>query len=335
MSAITRSFLKKTIVSALGSKVISNPRLRAMRRNHLVTVLNIHRVDDHLGSAYEAIQPALFYEFVVWLKEHFHLTTFRKLNSIVSWDKPVLILSFDDGYRDFIEIVVPMLDSLAVEVNQNIIPDCVDTGRPPISVMIQDFIGTAPEKLLREIAFPGLPNGIRGLDRVRAGLRASAAIKYRPILEQKELMSELEPQFYRFDGYKTTPMMALNQIKEIAPLHEIGVHSFEHATMTAETDEYLVKDASRCLTWFKSNSISEPTVYAFPNGAAHQRHSELLHRNGFPTVLLVGEAFTCAHTWLHKRFTFYAKSLAEARFRATGGLAHTRLPRQPGSLRAI
>ena len=146
-------------------------------------------------------------------------------------------------------------------------------------------------------------------------------------------MSELEPQFYRFDGYKTTPMMRSTRL-EIAPLHEIGVHSFEHATMTAETDEYLVKDASRCLTWFKSNSISEPTVYGVSPMAPRISVTPSCYIEMDFQLCYLLERRLLAHTWLHKRFTFYAKSLAEARFRPPEGL-HTRLPRQPGSLRAI
>ena len=285
-----------------------------------LTILNLHRVDDDRTSAYPAMDPALFDELVGWLKRHFRIMTFAELGEFAPGAKPPLILSFDDGYKDFIEKAAPVLGKHGVKANQNIIPGCVERRRPPMNVIVQDFIGSAPAALLKEISFPGLSNAIDPDDRPASGMRASAALKSRPIVEQRALFADLEAQFARFDTFRTTPMMTVDDIREIAEEHEVGVHSFEHASMSAESDHYLADDAARCRAWFSQMLAGRPRVYAFPNGAARQGQAEIVRQAGFEHVLLVGEMFSQSERWLHPRFTMYAANAAEARFRAMGGL---------------
>lgn len=321
MMELARHHLKQVAVTALGSQLVVKRKLQEISRHQALTILNLHRVDANSGSAYESLQPKLFDELVGWLRTQFHLTTFRELDRQRTFKKPPLILSFDDGYRDFIDVVVPILKKHGVSANQNIIPGCVDSGQPPMNVLVQDFIGTAPASLLREITFPGLAGGVDPDNRVRSGILASAALKRRPLAEQKEVFSVLESQFKRFDQFCPTPMMTVDQIRQVCGTYEIGAHSFNHATMTAETDDYLVEDAVRCRDWFVARLGMRSAVYAFPNGMARDGQADLVRSVGFPVVLLVGEGFSRCDTWRHQRFTFYAKSSAEARFRAVGGFA--------------
>jgi len=133
-------------------------------------------------------------------------------------------------------------------------------------------------------------------------------------------LARLEPQFERFDAFRTTPLMSLDEVRQVATVHEVGAHSFEHATMPAESDEYFTIDLARCQDWFVHNFGKKSDVYAFPNGAAKAGQAKLARAAGFSTVLLVDEKFSHCRNWLHPRFTMYAKSRAEARFRALGGL---------------
>ena len=317
--ANAKPFLKRLTFIALAAQPMLNHRLHKLTMSEGLTILNLHRVDDKKGSAYEAMHPDVFDELIGWLKKHFRIITFADLKRLKKSQKPLLILSFDDGYKDYIEIVAPILHKHGVMANQNIIPACVESGYPPMNVMLQDFIGTAPATLLRDIKLPEFEGIINPDARIKSGILASAVLKNKPIHEQKILFKKLEEYFMRFDRFQTTRVMNIEDIKQLLANHEIGVHSFEHATMTAESDDYLRRDVSHCSQWFEKTFECKTSIYAFPNGAANKNQLKITHNHGYNTVLMVGELFSQTKATCHSRFTMYAKTLPEARFRALGG----------------
>ena len=318
MSVAAKSILKRMVSVVLGSDIVLGRRLRQLAQCDATTILNLHRVDDLEGSAYEAMKPALFEDLVCWLKGNFRIVTFAELATLAPSGKPPLILSFDDGYKDFIEVVMPILARHSIRANQNVIPASIESGRPPMNVMLQDFIGTAPVALLGEMVIPGLARGVGINDRVRYGIRASAALKNRPIAEQKTVFEKLEQYFVRFDGFRTTAMMTLDEVRQIATEHEIGAHSFEHASMAVETDDYLRDDLKRCRTYFEERIESSPRIYAFPNGSCRPGQINHVLAGGFDHVLLVGNDWSDVTADSHHRFGLHAQTLPEAKFRALG-----------------
>lgn len=314
--------LKSPVFRILGSGPALARRLNRLHEAGLLTILNLHRVDDQQESAYEAMDPAVFSELAGWLKTRFEILTFAELADWKPGNRPPLVMSFDDGYKDFIDIVVPILKRHGLRANQNIIPGCIESGRPPLNVMLQDFIGTAPAALLREFEVPGLPNGVNPDDRIGSGRRASAAVKNHPYAKQLRLFERLYPQFERFDGFRTTPLMSREDVRQIATLHEIGAHSYDHASMAAETDAYLTNDLTRCRAYCDEILGLPVNIYAFPNGSCRAGQAEIVRNAGFEHVLLVNEDFSDTRALAHKRFTTYGKRLAEARFRAVGGFRH-------------
>src|SRR5262249_34370211 len=306
-----RRLAKWTVFHALGSDAALGLKLSRIAAAGALTILNMHRGSDEATSAYKPLKPALFDALFCWLKARFQIVTWGEFKELGWTGKPPLIFSFDDGYKDFIEIAVPILAKHGLKANQNVIPLSVDSGRPPMNVILQDFIGSAPAALLREMEFPGVPHSADLNDRVRFGNLASAGLKYRPILEQKALFAHLEPQLARFDGFRMTAMMTIDDVRQLAGEHEIGAHSFEHATMAVEGDAYLSDDVAQCRAWCHDRIGAAPRVYAFPNGSAGVGQAEIVRQAGFEHVLLVGERFSDSTRWLHPRFNLHAANIAE------------------------
>lgn len=280
-----KSLLKTLAVRALTAEPVLRMQVERITRSGDLTVLNLHRVDDDQTSAYQAIPPGAFDELVGWLKERFRIVTFAELEAEPEASKPPLVLSFDDGYRDFINVVAPILHKHGVRANQNVIPHCAETGCPPMNVMLQDFIGAAPATLLREVRFPGLPQGADPDDRIRSGLVASSAFKNRPIAEQKKLFGPLLEQFHRFDGFRPTPMMTPHEIRTVAAEHEIGAHSFEHATLSFEESSYVEEDLIKCSKYFTTILHGETEIFAFPNGRINRTYLSLYFNKGYRKLL--------------------------------------------------
>ena len=312
--------LKNIALLALGSDLMVRQKLKSIRGAGVLTILNLHRVSEDDGSAYRPLEPGLFEELLIFLKENFEITTFTNLATRCLSDKPKVIISFDDGYKDFIDVAVPILEMHKIRVNQNIIPECVEGQLPPLNVLAQDFVGKAPLKLLSNLKIPDFD--IKSFDgnRFKMGLKLSAYLKGRPFSEQQKLREELLPQFYSFEGFRPTPMMSREEIRELASVHEFGAHSYSHASMEYESDTYFQQDLQRCKDYFRDVLNIPASIYTFPNGSYKESQIQRALDFGYSHVLLVGNRFSRSDNRIHNRFGFHAQSRREAVFRAVGGL---------------
>lgn len=317
-----RRVARPLAIGLLANPLALHARLRMISAARSLTILCLHRIAEPSSSSYGALSPELFDQLLGWLKPRFNIITFAELGQQEDEHRPPLTLSFDDGYADFCEIAMPILGRHGLKANQNVIPGCIESGLPPINVMVQDFLMSAPEKLLSETRFGGQVAGFSQPERARLAMSMSANLKAKPMALQRQILAELTPLFHRFDGFRTTPMMTRAQVAETAGIHEIGAHSWEHASMSVESTDYVVEDARRCREYLADLGTTHPFVYAFPNGMLRKEQADEVRAAGFDHVLCVGENFSRPENWLHNRFTFYGDTIAETRFRALGGLRY-------------
>jgi peptidoglycan/xylan/chitin deacetylase (PgdA/CDA1 family) len=317
VASIARGSVQGAFFYALQADIPVAVKLGSIQARQALTVLCLHSIADERRT-FTSMTPALFDDFLSWLKQRFRILVFGDLETFEPSDKPALILSFDDGYKDFIDNTAPILEKHGVRVNINVLPSAIESGLPPMNVMMQDFIESAPSALLREVPLPGLPQGADPQNRGASCLRASAALKNRPISEQRAIFSQLQGAFSRFEEFRPTAMMSREEVRQISSAHEVGAHSFEHASMAFESDDYLREDARKCREYFLTNLGYAPQIYAFPNGSARAGQAKIVHGAGYKHVLLVGQDYSRPGAWLHPRFGLYAKSDHEGRARALG-----------------
>lgn len=316
---MARALVKKLVFGVAGSAFAARRKIRRIADQQALTILSLHRVAPADRSAYPPLDPGLFRELLVFLAKHFEIVVFGDLPAGRRGGKPLLILSFDDGYKDFIDYAMPILDEIGLRANQNVIPGCIASGQPPFNVLVQDFIGKAPAGLVEALDVPGFGPLSLAIGREALGNRVSGFVKSRPVAEQHVLAEALMPQILRWDDFAWTPMMTLDEVRQTAAVHELGAHSYEHATMRYETDAYAGSDAERCREYFRTNLEMEPDIYAFPNGECRPSQVEAVRRAGYETILLVGEDFSAGDRQVHRRFGIYGETLSQLRFRATGG----------------
>ena len=316
-----RSVFKRLAFALLGSPSVLKRRLDAIKGcDGAITILNLHRVAPNDGSGFRPLDPRIFDDLLSFVNERFSLLTFAALDGPSS--KPKMVLSFDDGYKDFIEVAVPIMAKHSVRSNQNVIPGCIETGLPPLNVMAEDFVGKAPKELVRKLVVPGYR--IQDDGKGAVSVKLSAFIKNRSIAEQRSLAEVLVPQFRGWHGFRSTPMMTLDEVRQVASFHEIGAHSFDHASMAFETMEYLADDLLACREYLFAKLHQSMDVYALPNGSfANDAQLNMIKDSGVRNTLIVGQNFS-AGGYCHNRFNFDASSNNEARFKALGGV--TRVP---------
>ena len=317
----------KLLAKRLFFEVASSPpaiahKLRRLRKNGRLTILNFHRVGPDDGSTYAPLSPAVFEDTIRFCQQNFAILTFGELADFATKSgKPPAIISFDDGYQDFAEFAAPILNRHGVRCNINLIPACLETGLPPLNVQAQDFIGQASASALSSLEVPGFALAA-GKERGELGRRLSNFIKQKPIAEQKTLARILRPQFEAERRFAPAPMMSVETARKVCEPYEIGAHSFEHATLSCESDDYVRKDAEECAAYFRENFGRATDIYAVPNGGFRANFRHILEEAGFRHILLTGDDYSQADSHLHPRFGMYGENSAELRYRATGFVRH-------------
>src|SRR5436305_8963588 len=118
-----KNTLKKLVFCSLGNKVATAHRVSRLANAGKSIILNLHRVGEPDQSAFRALKPALLRELIVFLKKDFYIVPLDAWGEKTS--RPRVVLSFDDGYRDFIEITADILDKFRIRANLNVIPKCI------------------------------------------------------------------------------------------------------------------------------------------------------------------------------------------------------------------
>ena len=265
------------------------------------------------------MQPEVFEEFVRYLTGHFHVCLFRDLDEIKA-DKPVAILSFDDGYYDFLEYAMPILQKYRLSANMNIIPECAESGLPIWNVRLYDFLRTAGIDTIRKIELPEFDvtlneSSLRA--KLRYGLAVSRFLKNRPRNEREAIWPNIQRLI---DGasIQSTRMLSTNEISQLAETVEIGVHSYSHDSMGFESDEFFAEDFAKCRAYFADRLNLPLSIYAFPNGSYRGSQVDLLRSGGIEHILLVDEKFADPKSDVLTRRTMYGDSSKEVCLNALG-----------------
>ena len=112
-------------------------------------ILNLHRVSPDANPFWTPMHPQLFDDLLTYLKKSFVVTSLEGLNELGP-EVPAAVLSFDDGYKDFVEYAMPVMRRHKVKANINVIPMCVETGIPIWNVRLYDFLNRSPRSLIKQ-----------------------------------------------------------------------------------------------------------------------------------------------------------------------------------------
>lgn len=294
--------------------------LTYIRHREYMPILSLHSISPLPNPFWPPLKPKIFHDLLSYLKKNFLITTFHEYEHIDS-HKPKLILSFDDGYYDFIEYAMPLLKKHHVRVNHNIIPSQLNGEKPLWNIALYDFLKAAPISLIKEISIAGID--VRHIDnhlssKIKLGLQISRVLKSLNIHEREKITTLLERHFFsRIDDYPKTRMIRLHEMNDIITEHEVGAHSYSHNSMGNESMPYFEDDFDRCRNFFAKHQFPTLDIYAFPNGCGNQAQVEYLRKNNVKYILLVQDQYAKNHSPYY-RFNIGAFNRYEAIFQSLG-----------------
>lgn len=243
-----------------------------------------HRVSDEYDPLWPPLPVKTFRYLMKELHKNAYVVPLEKIGEIGKYpEKPLVAISFDDGYWDFLENAVPILSEYNLPAHHNICPGLIDKGVPPWTQILGGFILNNLNKQIQ------LPHG--KFFRVRRDFDEKTLLRL-----SRELcsisdeirfawISSLEEQVPK----SILPrLMSWDRIRECARagIH-IGSHGMNHRNMSKiEGIEILAEEINDSKRRIGEEVGAKPLIFAFPNGLYTPLGTELVRESGYKVALL-------------------------------------------------
>lgn len=269
--------------------------MRPLRRRLFpgAVVIGYHRVAearwDPLGLA---VSPERFRAQVEVLKGLRQLVSLGELAARRAAGERLeryAVLTFDDGYRDFADTVVPIAAALEVPATVFVTTGC--TGRSfwweEIAALLAPSVGAGAE--LEIVHATGEPQRFGGLEQAAARaaaarqlcghLACSAEAEVHSVLDQLRAWAGPASAAVQPDG---GPMdrAALESLAR-HPRAEIGAHTVSHSCLARLEPEAQRSEIGRSKAALESITGAAVTVFSYPNGSLSEATPALVESLGF------------------------------------------------------
>lgn len=255
--------------------------LLRLRKQNALTVLSLHRISPEQDFFWQPIHPALFEKLIVYLRQHYHITTFAELDGLSASKpkKPLLILSFDDGYYDFMEYALPVLNRHQVKVNHNLVVDCLEYNAVIWTQRLNILFNYYRQNQLSPGA-NGLPEKAAMDDRayLRLYFKTLHTLLTTPKEKRLAVLSAMENSV---QVQPSVRMMNWDDAHEAMRYGvEVGNHTYSHDSFSSITDatvlEHEILDANKVLERKLQVKVN---VLCLPNGQESVLVNELAPRH--------------------------------------------------------
>jgi peptidoglycan/xylan/chitin deacetylase (PgdA/CDA1 family) len=281
--------LKRLIKRAVASRA-GWPLVSLMARDRGVTVLMYHRIkgDD---SPFEGITASRFRQQMLWLRRHCTPIRPEELASreySVRRPSPPVLITFDDGYRDYYQNAFPILQELEIPSIVFLATSFMDDGGLVWTEGVTWAVSTASS---RKVVLPWSTDDSFDLssneERARMIDKAKLHLKQRPDAERKQELSRL----YRELGVSLESaqlgrqMMTWDEVRTIEKgFTQIGGHSHTHPILSQVDAQQMNEEIKVCRERIESQTNTRPRYFAYPNGRRQDftdLTKQLLRKHGF------------------------------------------------------
>lgn len=259
-------------------------------------ILLFHRVTTIRDKMWDPMDPALFERILQFVQKKFNTLSLDELlfNTPQYSSKPFAAITFDDGYKDFIQYSIPLLNKYSLPASMFIVTDCIDKGEPTWTYIL-DYVFENTKKLsINDFNFPSLNKDftktkwLNDADRISYGKKLKQYLKWIP---SKVRNAVIEMILLNFNDVKLPGEMMLtwDDIKQIKSAgFGIGSHSITHVTLaTVENDDELKYELTGSKKIIKERADIDAEIISYPCGNYDERVKRFSKEAGYAVGLAV------------------------------------------------
>lgn len=191
--------------------------------------------------------------------------------------RPKLALTFDDGLRNNLTVVYPILREFSAPATFFVCPGLLETGRWPWNLECRARLSRMSAGQRRPIT-EALGLGSGDIEAVVAKLKR---IPYGERVAVEQQVRQATPDFAPTDGERLEyDMMTWKELKSLDPtLVTIGGHSLNHEILTQLEPEHLEREIGECRVWLERELMRPVRHFCYPDGAYDTRVLECAARH--------------------------------------------------------
>lgn len=311
----------KHAIKAIWSQPLVWKSVGAAIRKPGLIVLMYHRIGESV-EGFQGLNPDTFYAQMLWIKKNCQVISPPEIvesTNHPSKSRPPVLVTFDDGYRDFYQKAYPVLRELQIPAIVFLPTSLIDEG----AVLWTDLLYLA---MLRT-------------DELRAPLpwAASKSLSIRTAEERelylntcKSYLKNVEDEQRKrylaqvLDALNISPyrpsierqMLCWNEIRTTLGLIEYGGHTHTHPIMSKIDAVSLENEIRTCRDRILNETGVAPKYFAYPNGRKEDFNAlsqQLLRKYGFDYAFTTVEGLNGPSTqWMEvSRLPTTTKTIAD------------------------
>lgn len=259
-----------------------------------VRVFLFHRIHPAVDPLWQPIHPQLFAQQLQHIARTYNVIKVADLAqaSTIKSGKPLAVITFDDGYKDFLDYALPLLQKLHLPASMYIVTDCATGGFPPWTYQL-DYVFRFTAKLGNTVA-DLLPTHLQvktwssAHERVAFATKLKALMKIMPD-EQRRLLFHHYLSAFNDVVLPTGLMMNWSEIREInAAGIEIGSHTVSHPNLSSlENAVDLEKEMQLSRSIIQQQILNTPISVSYPAGYFNEAVKNAAKQAGYKLAFAV------------------------------------------------
>lgn len=259
-------------------------------------VLLLHRVLPVRDTMWDPMDPALFEQTLQYVQKKFHTIPLNELlfDKPARGTKPFAAITFDDGYRDFIDYSIPLLKKYQLPASMFVTTDCIDKNLPTWTYVLDYAFEHSNILSLKDFDHSALPetfhnsNWQSNSERIAYGKKIKQHLKWVPAAVRKKAIDTIISSLHDVE-LPGGMMMSWEDVQQIYTAgYDVGPHSVSHPTLAtieddAELDHELVYAGQR----LKEKTGIDATVFSYPCGSYDDRVKQHTLKAGYKAGLAV------------------------------------------------
>jgi peptidoglycan/xylan/chitin deacetylase (PgdA/CDA1 family) len=296
-----------------------------------VHVLLFHRVSPVRDPLWDPMDPVLFREVIAYVNRKFTVLSLeeyfykerRKLKL------PPAIITFDDGYHDFIEYSFPILQEYKMPATMFVVTECIDQNKPTWTYQLDHlFFHTAHLKTDQApdiTGFKTVASWSSKAERLQYGSRLKQHLK-KVSPEQRLAVLEFYAAAFNDIQQEGNTMLSWDELKFLNKNNiEVGSHTVTHPPLaTIEDDRIIEREMIDSGMKIREHLGVFPASISYPVGSYNNKVKNIAHRTGYKMGLAVDQRIYNEEK--HGRFSIprlelYNESFFKTKLRINGTLS--------------
>lgn len=256
-----------------------------MLHNKEIAVLLFHRVSDVSDPLWPSMPLKTFEHLIKKLNQKVSILSFSEFKQLKVYPvKPVILLSFDDGYSDFYYNVMPLFKQLNIKANHNICPGLIDLSAPPWTQILSLYLSY---KTSDNVLFN---SKLQLVDKKYFSENYFLEICKNLLQYNDEERSNLIlPLLAHIPKEKIYQLMNWEQVKYCSENNiEIGSHGYMHRNLLQIWDSSILEnEIQESAQKIAEKTGIKPGIFAFANAMGNDASKEFVRKSGYQFSLVL------------------------------------------------